>query len=145
MEELLRVIYNHWTSDDLAEVRALATGGLWANKAPQGLIDAGKETYGVYRPLPGTVRDSTTSKIEVAPISFTFYSVDADDTDAAMIAVRCRDWFVRGYDNVRLAMEDDPNGNARRMIEAKRLFTGQLLEDPDKGYNITIDYEFMYG
>lgn len=140
MEELLRAIGIQWDSDAGAPVRELAPGGLYFVQAPQGVLDSGK-TYVVYSPLPGSVTDTNTSKIEEPVISFAIYQSEENEQVKTIWAVR--DALIACYDDKLLIMLDDANGNPRRMIAARRLYSGDAMKE-DKGWSCHIDYRFNY-
>ena len=144
MNELLKAIMTRWRSDAGGRVREQCPGGLWQTEAPAGILDSGK-TCCIYTVLPGSIMDTMSSKIEQPVIDFAFYQSDEDQSETGGTCVMARDAFVKVYDDVLLEMEDDDDGNSRRMIQAKRLYMGTLQKDPDEGFFCVVSYQFMWG
>lgn len=140
MEELIRVIGLQWNSDAGARVREQVPGGLWLSKAPQDVLDDGV-TYAVFHFLPGTLEETFDSQIDQPVVQFSIFGTDQDELEKT--AWRARDTLVKTFDDQLLLMENDSDGNERRMIFARRLTYGQLLPDPDKGWSVTVDYQYM--
>ena len=93
--------------------------------------------YVVYYPLPGSVVDTTTSKIEEAMIQFSIYVASEN---AASTAAQIYDLLIALFDDVDLTMTGSYN-----MIRMIRRSTGHFVKDPDEGYALHVDYEVMYG
>lgn len=143
MEELLRVIMVKWESDEGGRVREYCPGGLWLTEAPQTVIDDGS-TYAVYYPMGGSYAETFGTQIEEPIIQFSIFATSEDSENANAPAWKARDALVAVYDDALMEMEEDADGNARRMITFNRMGHGLLVKEPDQGYACHIEYQVQY-
>lgn len=156
MEELCKLIMQHYNSDRGAMLREKLTDGLHALIAPQGVVDADNSTsaqddqrvYAVFTFPGGNVSDTMSSKIEEPVVTFTIYQTagegtqeNAEDPTAILMA---RDALTLCYDDVLYTMADDMDNTQRRHITARRMTAGLLMAEPDGGFMCPIDYRFEF-
>jgi len=130
-ETYLTAIKARWDSATGATTRALATGGLWLTKVPQGTTPP----YVRLDIISGTEFDTMSTKLDSAFITFGIFA----NEDQYETMVQIRDLLVTLYDDVLLTMA------SQNMVRAVRLTPGLILEEPQKGYSCHIDYWHEFG
>jgi len=143
MEELMQVIMQRWDSDEGGRAKEHIPGGLWADEAPQHVLDSGK-TYATYFIMDGGFSDTFTSTIEMPVIQFSIFSTDNESGEANNPVWTARDDLVAVFDNVLMDMEPDADKNERRMIQMRRLGFGNKVKEPEQGWACHIQYQCQF-
>jgi len=132
-----------WNSDEGGRGREHCPGGLWLSEAPQKVIDDGK-TYCVLQVLDGGFDNTFTSRVEMPVLQFGIFATSEKSKEQDNPAWTARDDIVSVFDDALLTMEDDANNKGRRMIQMRRQGFGNLVKDPEEGWNCFIQYQCQF-
>ena len=140
MNELCRTIMRNWNGDKCAEAKDRTPGGMWFAKAPGKAADGGNE-YIVYTVQSGALELTFTSRLERTGIQFNLYTPKKDGAEQLS---DIRDWMVVGFDDVQLEMFPDVLDRPRTMVSCTRTNFGEVIPDPEAGYQCTLLYDVVY-
>ena len=113
------------------------------SEAPQKVQNEGK-TYCVLQVLDGGFEDTFSSRIEMPLLQFGIFSTEEKSKEGNNPAWTARDDIVSVYDDALLTMDKDANNKDRRMIQMRRQGFGNLVKDPEQGWDLFIQYQCQF-